>query len=147
MTGFYHVCFVVPDLERAMRDFTRVSGTAWGTPQDRTLGEWPYRIVFTSGPPYVELIEGSPGSPWDPGDGARFDHLGWWSQSVEDDSRRLVAEGLPEDFNGCPYGRPFVYHKVDSIGARFELVDASLQRFFLDTWNPGGPPMPSLGQA
>ncbi|MFF1921332.1 VOC family protein [Streptomyces sp. NPDC058221] len=66
MTAFYHVCFVVPDIEQAMQDFKRAAGVAWSDPVSDRLGEWDYRIVFTAGgPPFVELIEGPPGSPWD----------------------------------------------------------------------------------
>jgi hypothetical protein len=33
---------------------------------------------------------------------------------------------------------------VNSIGARFEIVDAAAQASFLRTWNPHGNPMPAL---
>ncbi|MGR7001822.1 VOC family protein [Yinghuangia aomiensis] len=65
------------------------------------------------GPPFIELIEGAPGSPWDASQGARFDHLGYWSRDVARGSRRLAEEGMPVEFSGCPYGRPFVYREVD----------------------------------
>ncbi|PKW15106.1 hypothetical protein [Saccharopolyspora spinosa] len=74
MTAFYHVCFVVPDLEKAMLDFegTRASSGTNRRPAD---------------------------------------------------SRRLADRGLPEVFSGWPYGRAFAYHRMDSIGARIELVN------------------------
>ncbi len=109
------------------------------------LGDWQCRIVFSRSTPFVELIEGPPGSPWDATAGGRFDHLGWWAASLTDTSRRLVEDGLPLDFDGCPYGRPFAYHRVHSIGARFEIVDTSIQTGFLQTWNPDDNPMPALG--
>ncbi|MGP3775847.1 VOC family protein [Streptomyces sp. SDT5-1] len=147
MTAFYHVCFAVPDLERAMRDFRRSAGVEWSEPAGDRLGEWEYRIVFTTGgPPFIELIEGSPGSPWDASGGARFDHIGFWTSDVQEGSRRLEAEGLPVDFSGCPYGRPFAYHQVDSIGARIELVDVERQGPFLDRWHPGGAVMPVIDE-
>ncbi len=144
MVDFYHVCFAVADIEHAMHDFTQAAGTEWNPVRDETLGEWTYRIVFSRSVPHIELIQGPPGSPWDCTDGPRFDHLGWWTESLEASSRRLASQGLPADFDGCPYGRPFAYHRVDSIGARFEIVDASAQPGFLDNWNPGGSPMPAL---
>ncbi|GAA4530431.1 VOC family protein [Amycolatopsis samaneae] len=144
MSGFYHACFVVPDLEKAMRDFTTATGTSWRPVRDGRLGDWDYRIVFSEGPPHLELIEGPPGSPWDCGGAARFDHLGWWTRSIEDASARLAASGFPAEFDACPYGRPFAYHRVDSIGARIELVDVAVQPGFLETWNPGGTPMRAL---
>ncbi|ORT56768.1 VOC family protein [Streptomyces sp. CB03238] len=147
MTAFYHVCFAVPDLERAMLDFTRSAGVEWSDPLSDRLGEWDYRIVFTTGgPPFIELIEGPPGSPWDASAGARFDHLGFWSSDVRQGSRRLEEAGLPVDFSGCPHGRPFVYHRVDSIGARVELVDAGRQAAFLGRWHPDGEAMPAIDE-
>ncbi|WP_407562263.1 VOC family protein [Streptomyces sp. 184] len=72
MTAFYHVCFVVPDIERAMLDLQRSARVEWSDPVSDRLGEWDYRIVFTAGgPPFIELIEGSSGSPWDASGGAR----------------------------------------------------------------------------
>ncbi|GAA3737631.1 catechol 2,3-dioxygenase-like lactoylglutathione lyase family enzyme [Spinactinospora alkalitolerans] len=147
MTAFYHVCFAVPDLEAAMRDLRGAAGVEWSEPKRDRLAEWDYRIVFTrGGPPFIELIEGPAGSPWDASDGPRFDHLGYWSDSVEAGSRRLADQGMAEDFSGCPYGRPFAYHRVDSIGARVELVDAARQPGFLANWHPGGDAMPAISE-
>jgi len=147
MTAFYHVCFVVPDLEQAMRDLGRAAGVEWADPVARSLGEWDFRIVFSAGgPPFVELIEGAEDSPWDGTRGARFDHLGFWTSDVELGSRRLAAQGMAEEFSGCPYGRPFVYHRVDSVGARIEFVDAGQQAGFLEQWFPGGAAMPVIDE-
>ncbi|MFI5665063.1 VOC family protein [Streptomyces sp. NPDC051684] len=147
MTAFYHVCFVVPDIEQTMRDFRRSAGVEWSEPASDRLGEWDYRIVFTTGgPPFIELIEGPSGSPWDASAGARFDHIGFWTSDVRESSRRLEAEGLPVDFTGCPYGRPFAYHQVNSIGARIELVDVARQSPFLDRWHPGGEAMSAIDE-
>ncbi|POX42766.1 hypothetical protein C3486_04150 [Streptomyces sp. Ru73] len=155
MTGFYHVCFVVPDIEQAMRDFRRSAGVEWSDPVSDRMGEWDYRIVFSrggsrgsskGGPPFIELITGPAGSPWDASEGARFDHIGFWSSDVTQSSRRLEKEGMPVDFSGCPYGRPFAYHRMDSIGARIEFVDVSRQAAFLSGWHPDGDPMPAVDE-
>jgi hypothetical protein len=53
---------------------------------------------------------------------------------------------MPVDFSGCPYGRPFAYHQMDSIGARIELVDVGRQASFLSGWHPGGQPMPAIDE-
>ncbi|PRX99514.1 VOC family protein [Allonocardiopsis opalescens] len=138
MGGYYHVCFVVPELERAMADLGRAGGVEWSPVREDVLGPWEYRIVFSrGGPPYFELIEGPPGSPWDCGGAARFDHVGFWTESITARSRRLADGGFPVDFDGCPYGRPFAYHRVDSIGARVELVDVARRPAFESAWGPG----------
>jgi len=145
VTDFYHVCFAVPDLRAAMSDLTSVAGIEWNPPRTDTLGDWPYTIVFSQAVPYIELIHGPPGSPWDTSSGAQFHHLGWWTHSLTSSARQLTDAGMLQDFDGCPYGRSFAYHRIDSIGARIEIVDIAAQPAFLNTWNPGGDPMQALG--
>lgn len=145
MSEFYHLGFVVRDLERATDDLSRAVGVTWNPVRDGKLGEWDYRIVFsTEGPPFFEVIHGPPGSPWDATAGPRFDHIGYWSNDLTTDMHRLAQRGAPVEFDSCPYGRSFSYHRLDSLGIRVELVDAAVQSAFLDTWSPGGPAMPTL---
>ncbi|AXB41226.1 VOC family protein [Amycolatopsis albispora] len=145
MSNFYHLCFAVQDLDRATTDLTRAVGVRWSPVREGTLGDWSYRIVFSvEGPPFFEVIQGDPGSPWDATDGSRFDHLGYWASDVGTGKQRLAKRGAPLEFDACPYGRSFTYHRLDSIGARVELVDIAAQEGFLRTWQPGGAPMPPL---
>lgn len=147
MSDFYHVCFAVPDLEAAMRDLASAAGVRWSEPVADSIGEWDYRIVFTAGgAPFIELIEAAPGGPWGDTREPRFHHLGWWTSDLAAGAERLASSGHPQEFSGCPYGRAFVYHRLDSIGAHVELVDADRQPGFLDTWNPGGHPMPQIDE-
>ncbi|MGP4102865.1 VOC family protein [Nonomuraea sp. KM90] len=143
--GPYHVGFVVPDIEAAMRDFSRTVGIEWNAVREGRLGDWAYRIVFSRyGPLYTELIEGPAGSPWDPGREARCDHIGFWAARIDDCAARLAEMGWPLDFDARPYGRPFTYHRMTDLGLRLELVDVSVQPEFLRNWDPDGPPMPAL---
>jgi hypothetical protein len=145
--AFYHVCFVVPDLDVAMADLTNAVGCAWQEPWTDTLGESTHRVTFsTGGPPYIELVTGSAGSPWDAASGARFDHLGYWTSSLRAGSRRLADQGFPEAFSGCPFGRPYAGYRVDSIGACVELFDVAAQQFFVDRVDPGRQAMPALDE-
>ncbi|MEU0635364.1 VOC family protein [Streptomyces albidoflavus] len=140
---FYHVCFVVPDIDEAMEDLSRTVGAQWSGVLEDSLGDWDYRLAFSrGGPPYLELVQGPPGSPWDSSLGARCHHLGFWTESVEQSSARLSWEGFEEEFSACPLGRPYVYHKVKSIGVDLELMDISRQSKFLSSWDPEGQPMP-----
>jgi len=145
MTLPYHVCFVVQDIDSATRQLTDTLGVDWSPIRDGRLEDWPYRIVFSlEGPPFLELIEGSPGSPWDASGGPRFDHLGFWSADVELDKQRLAARGAPIDFDAAEYGRPFTYHRLDTVGGRVELVDTSAQPDFVRTWAVQGAAMAPL---
>ncbi|MFF9644041.1 VOC family protein [Kitasatospora aureofaciens] len=147
MTAFYHVCFTVPDLSAAMADLTTAAGVEWREPVAGRIGEWDYRIVFTAGDaPYIELIEAPAGGPWGDASEARFHHLGFWSSDVTAGAARLDTAGFSEAFSGCPYGRPFVYHRLDSIGAQVELVDLARQSDFLAAWNPDGAAMPAISE-
>lgn len=145
VNSFYHLCFAVQDLDRATADLSRAVGVTWSPVRTGRLGDWDYRIVFSvEGPPFFEVIEGAAGSPWDASGGSRFDHLGYWAADVAADKVRLAERGAPVDFDSCPYGRSFTYHRLDSIGARIELVDIAQQESFLATWQPGGERMPPL---
>ncbi|WAL64946.1 VOC family protein [Amycolatopsis cynarae] len=145
MSAFYHLCFVVQDIQRATEDLTRVLGVTWSRVRTGKLGEWEYSIVFSvEGPPFFEVIQGAAGSPWDAAAGSRFDHIGYWSRDVTTDKQQLAARGAPIEFDSCPYGRSFTYHRLDSIGARVELVDLAAQEGFLGTWAPEAPTMPVL---
>lgn len=145
MSDFYHLCFAVQDIQRATEDLTRAVGVRWSPVSAGRLGEWDYSIVFSiDGPPFFEVIQGSAGSPWDATDGSRFDHIGYWARDITADKRRLEARGAPIEFDSCPYGRSFTYHRIDSIGARVELVDLSAQEKFRQSWSPHGPTMPPL---
>ncbi|PZS40225.1 MAG: hypothetical protein DLM62_03995 [Pseudonocardiales bacterium] len=145
MSDFYHLCFAVRDIDQAIDDLTRALGVTWSPVRDGQLGDWDYRIVFsTEGPPFFEVIQGPAGSPWDTTAGPRFDHIGYWSGDVNTDKHRLQRQGAPMEFDSCPYGRSFTYHRLDSLGLRVELVDTAVQGAFLAAWSPGGAAMPTL---
>ncbi|MFI9450295.1 hypothetical protein [Amycolatopsis sp. NPDC052450] len=79
---------------------------------------------------------------WNP---VRAGTLGYWSKDVMADKQRLADRGAPIKFDSCPYGRSFTYHRLDSIGARIELVDLTVQPGFRDTWAQDTATMPPLG--
>ncbi|MFE6159657.1 VOC family protein [Streptomyces sp. NPDC056486] len=145
---FYHVCFVVPDIEQAMSDLTESVGAQWSGVLEDSLGEWDYRLAFTrGGPPYIELVQGPPGSPWDSTLGARCHHLGYWTEDVTRSAARLSDAGFTQEFSACPFGRPYTYQKVRSLGIDLEMMDISRQRKFVASWDPGAPPMPAFDAA
>jgi ketosteroid isomerase-like protein len=145
MSCHYHLCFVVQDIEAATREMTATLGVAWSPVRDGRLGDWDYRIVFSvDGPPFLELVEGPPGSPWDSSGGSHFDHLGYWAENIGVDKQALAERGAPLDFDATTLGRPFTYHRLASVGARVELVDRTAQAGFLETWAPHLVRMPSL---
>lgn len=124
-------------LVSATGDLSRTLGLTWSPVRDGQLGHWDYRIVFsTQGPPFFEVIQGPVGSPWDATAGSPMDHIGYWSSDLNADKRRLVERGAPMEFDLCPYGRSFTYHRLDSLGVRIELSTLQCRP---DSSTPGAP--------
>ncbi|WP_066903920.1 VOC family protein [Millisia brevis] len=141
-TAFYHVGFAVPDIEASMDLLSRAVDVTWNTPQSASLGPWAYRIVFTTEPPFIELIQGPAGSPWDTeSSGPRFDHLGWWAASLDASADDWSGRcGLDMDYDGRTEGRSFAYFTAVALGTRLELVEADRMGAFLSAWSPGTDP-------
>lgn len=129
MRGLYHVGFAVPDIEAARAAVGRTLSVEFGPPKPRQIGDWATWVALSvEGPPFLELIEGPPGSPWHAPDGPRFDHLGVWSADLDGDRDLLVARGCRLLFDGPRAGLPMAFHEAPELGARIEVVDASMVR-------------------
>lgn len=131
---FYHVCFVVPDISAAMIELAELANVEWNEPAQAVLEGWRYTIVFSRRFPFIELISGPPGSPWDAASGPRFDHLGWWSGSLDATACRWTAQGAQPRYDGRPVGRSFAYFFAPTIGENIEAVDLERQSNFVSNW-------------
>jgi len=149
VSSYYHLGFVDDDLDQAVADATRALSVAFSPVLNGRLGDWDYRITFsTQGPPYFELIQGPGGQPvgrHERSPTGSSGLLGYWADDITEAKAHLVGQGVPVDFDACPYGRPFTYHRLSSLGVRIELVDTSVQQAFLDTWGSCGAPQPTRG--
>jgi hypothetical protein len=85
------------------------------------------RVAYArEGPPYFELIQGTPGGQWDAGAGPRtMDHVGYFSNDLDADAAALESAGMPIDIDGRTYGAKFTYHRAAGLGMRIELVDVA----------------------
>jgi len=132
----YHTGIVVAHLEEAAREFTDATGVTW-RPERRTTVQTttgmgvltvPFRMLYSvQGPPFIELIEGIPGTIWSAQGGNRLHHLGYWAADVAAESERLEALGLRrEGGDGEPGGLPqnFSYHSTAN-GIFVELIGKS----------------------
>lgn len=138
----YHVGMVVPDIEETMEELGRSLGVTWPEPQRRRRRfrsgddrfEAELRFVYSfEGPPYLELIEGVPGTPWDPRGSGSIHHVGVWVDDLEGAAGDLVAAGAPIELTyDTPTLQSFTYH-VTAAGLRVELVDAS-RRPGIEAW-------------
>ena len=101
---FFHVGFIVSDLDAAMEEFRVALGIEWRAPIDAIvplLG--PDGVLETSvssvysegGPPAIELVQSIPGTALAGNDGVSFHHLGFWTDRLADSSHSLDAYGWP----------------------------------------------------
>ena len=135
MRPFYHVGLVVPRLEPAMDELGGALETEWTPIAEREIGEWALRVVFArSGPPFMELIEGPAGSPWEAHDGPRLHHLGWWVADRAAERARLSDQGLEPAVDGMAIGSVFDYYDAPRSGLRIELVDEEHRAAFHERW-------------
>ena len=89
--SYFHVGLVVEKIGPALEQLTELAGYTWQTPmtvpvavRDAEGAEYTVEItmVYSNQAPYLEVIEGIPGTPWahDP-NGSNLHHLGF---AVED---------------------------------------------------------------
>ena len=131
--AYFQVGVLVDDIDAAADELHRVAGLTFEAPRERQLGEWSIRNAFSvHGPPYIELIEGPPGSPWDHGGRPGLDHLGFWSPDLEADRMRLADEGIEIAADGTQLGGQWLYHRLPHSGMRTEHLDVKAQPTFYD---------------
>jgi hypothetical protein len=114
---YFHVCYVVPELEPAMAELTRTVGVSWQDVRDRSSldGGMRWRLVYTRGPlPWIELVEGQPGTPWHSPDGPRLHHFGGFTHEA---GGRIEVDG--REISGR-----WAYFRLPTSGALIELIEA-----------------------
>jgi Glyoxalase/Bleomycin resistance protein/Dioxygenase superfamily len=101
---FFHVGFIVSDLDAAMEEFHVALGIEWRAPIDAIvplLGsdgvvEANVNSVYSDGgPPAIELVRSVPGTPLAGNGGVSFHHLGFWTDRLGESSHDLSARGWP----------------------------------------------------
>jgi hypothetical protein len=122
---YFHVCYVVPDLEAAMDELTRTIGTEWKEPRDRESGDMRWRLVYSEGaPPFVELVEGQPGTPWYAPDGPYLHHIGRFTYDLDEGIREFEAVGGHIEVDGREISGRWAYFRIPKSGALIELIEA-----------------------
>jgi catechol 2,3-dioxygenase-like lactoylglutathione lyase family enzyme len=122
-----HVGIVVEDLDAAVAEYASL-GLRFSEPQVVPIGDWRLTVTFSrQGPPYLELIEALPGSPW-VSRGAALDHLAWHVDAFEA-AKEELARTAPVEIDGTRYGRRFSYHRLPVSHALVELVGTPREAF------------------
>jgi hypothetical protein len=122
---YFHVCCIVADLDEAMEELSGALGLSWLVTRDRKSGDKRWRVVYSAeGPPFVELVEGSPGTPWHVTDGSRLHHMGRFTDDLEAGIAGLESAGGHVEVDGRDISGRWVYVRLPVSGALVELIEA-----------------------
>jgi hypothetical protein len=146
--AYTHVGIIVEDLDSAMAELTATQGIRWLPVQERPNDQTTLRLTFSTEPPYIELVEGSPGTSRDTSNGPHIDHLAYWTESFDEDKQRLLDAGMTLDVEGSsPFGGSWCYLSSKTTGVRVELCDVAAFERWHHQWNLPVPERPGLNRA
>jgi catechol 2,3-dioxygenase-like lactoylglutathione lyase family enzyme len=136
----YHVGIVVTDIEAASTKLSRLLGITWGPIMSLNAVEYrdeaghdivlPTTMRYSTGTPCLELILEVPGSVWVRNESSNLHHIGFWTDSMPEQSDAFSAAGCPQQLCGraaADAPTSFAYHRDDDLGIRMELVDGSMR--------------------
>jgi hypothetical protein len=142
----FHVGIVVDDFERALEELGILFDHEWcptmsvSTPVVLPDGEATLDLVFAYSRtvPRVEVIQSMPGTLWVPVPASGIHHLGYWSDDVAADAKRLTARGYATEATGVrPDGTAiWAYHRSPT-GPRIELVSRDIAAGLQQYWASG----------
>jgi hypothetical protein len=122
---YFHVGYVVPRLEDAMDEFTNTLGLRWEEPREHASGAQHWRLAYSlEGPPFVELIEGTPGTPWY-ATAPRLHHLGRFTYDLDEEIERFTAARARIEVDGREISGRWAYFALASSGVLVEVIEAS----------------------
>jgi hypothetical protein len=145
LSEMFHVGIVVPDIDAARGRLAELLGLEWGPivetaalavrdadGRDIVL---PNRMCYSTAPPYIELVQEQPGTPWVCNPHSNLHHIGFFSDAVAADSAGLTRATCPLELAGrtgdaSPTG--FTYHR-DALGVRIEFVDSAMRQV-MEEW-------------
>jgi hypothetical protein len=142
----YHLGVIVENLGDARAGLTAALGVTWASDQRRTACldapgrplELDMAYAYSlEGPPYLEIIEQRPDSPFER---LGLHHIGVWSDDPAGESARLAAAGWPRETVGlAPDGSwaGALYHRGPG-GLRVEVVDITVSGPKLVRYLTGG---------
>ena len=101
----YHVGIVVTDIDAASTKLSELLGITWGPIMHLDAVEYrdekgddvvlPTTMRYSTGTPCLELILEVPGSVWVRNESSNLHHIGFWSDSLSDQSGAFSAAGCP----------------------------------------------------
>jgi hypothetical protein len=122
---YFHVGCVVPDLHAAMDELSAHLGVVWREPRDRESGDMRWRLVYSKGEaPFIELVEGQPGTPWYAPDGPHFHHVGRFTYDLDESIREFEALGGRIEVDGREISGRWLYYRLPVTNVLIELIEA-----------------------
>ncbi|MBV9412109.1 MAG: VOC family protein [Acidimicrobiia bacterium] len=136
----FHVGIIVADLRTAQARLRDLLGVTWGPVVHLDEAEYrdgagtdlllPTTMCYSTGDPALELIQETPGTVWVRNDHSNLHHIGFWSEDMDADSSALLGAACPLQLCGrageiAPV--TFAYHRDDSLGIRFEILDGAMR--------------------
>lgn len=142
---YFHIGVVVPDLDKAIEEFSRVLGLTFTKPawvtnpwlEDPEPHEHVVHVTFSrQGPPYYELIESHGDGIFSAENEGRILYLGLWEPDMAGRIKTLEAEGIGIDAasRSAEGAVPdWIITKPDLLGIRLEYVDVAEQEA-IESW-------------
>jgi hypothetical protein len=95
-----------------------------------------WRLVYSDGgPPFIELVEGAPGTPWHAPDGPQLHHFGCFTTDLDAGIAEIQNGGGHLETDGREISGRWTYMRTPRSGALIELIeaDAAGQEMFMKT--------------
>ena len=113
---------------------TDSAGYSWTRPVEAGLTvttgdgdlEVPFRFVYSTENPHLELIEAVPGTLWTAGPAGAAHHLGYWVDDLQAAARDLESAGYRIEARPAGDTLTTFAYLVDPEGVRIELVDRAM---------------------
>jgi hypothetical protein len=129
-----HVALIVPLLEPALEELTKVTGCGWRPTFEGGLSlhqpgvgyrDVRMRIACSTQEPFLEVIEAVPDTPWALSEsGSNLHHIAFYTDDLDEASQHVSSSFCPIEICGVARdGRmpaTFTYHSAG--GLRIELV-------------------------
>jgi Glyoxalase/Bleomycin resistance protein/Dioxygenase superfamily len=128
----WQIGIVVADIDAASAELTQVLGLEIPATEERAFGD--HRLRVTLATPYFELIEGTPGGPWDGHSASRLDYVSCWVDDLCTERKRVEAAGCPVFLDGEAVGIPANYHRLPATDIRLEPLTSKYKQAIRDMW-------------
>lgn len=150
-TPFFHVGFIVEDLDEAMERFGDIFRVTWTDrttanadfwEKDRGTNPIALEVVYSNqGPPHIELLQAQGTGLYRPELGEGFHHIGLWEPDCEARQDELESKGLARLGTQYTAQKEIIVSYFDPStlhGVMLEIVDEG-RRPMMEKWFAGEP--------